>query len=720
MEIKHSKKVPYIEQMQQTECGLCCTAMILRYYKHYETLSELRNRLEAGRDGLKLSQIRNYFKVKGFQTFAYKTSVEGLAKVNLPAIVFFNNEHFVVLEKMTNSTAIVVDPAFGRRKMSQDELRENFTNIVLSVVPTEEFKPKKKQEKSWAGIMENLKHKKLLFTKIALISVLTYLISISIPVVVQYLIDEVALKNNSGMLMPYVAAILGIMALFAALTYIRGDNVIKLQVFLDNCLMGGTFKKLLSLPYKYFEVRSNGDLLFRLNSLHILRDLLSEQVIKGIMDFGAIVFILCYMVSRSIPLTVVTLILFALNGLAIIYMRPFMMEANQYEIVENSKLQTVQVETVYSILGVKTTGVEDQIFNSWNERYKKSIERYKYKSKILNIYTSMISVTQTVSPFLILFIGVQQYFSSHISLGTVIAYYSLSNTFFATGVSLFQTFNNFLLASSYLERIKDITDAKEEKSPENAKEIQLSGEIKLDNVSFAYTNTSPEVIKNVSLHIKKGQKVAIVGASGSGKSTLSKILLGLYEPTNGDIYYDDINFNELNKQNVRKQLGIVPQDISLFNKSIFENIKMNKDDITLEDVKKAAEIAQIAEEIEAMPMGYNTFVSDMGMNLSGGQRQRIALARAIINHPKLIILDEATSSLDTVNEVKVSNYFKNIGCTRIVIAHRLSTIIDSDVIYVMDKGQLVEAGTHKELMLRNGLYASLYKAKEEKEEKEVS
>lgn len=720
MEIKHSKKVPYIEQMQQTECGLCCTAMILRYYKSYENLSNLRNVLEAGRDGLKLSQIRNYFKTSGFETFAYKSTIEGLTKVNLPAIIFFNNEHFVVLEKTSKSNVTIVDPAFGRRKLSYEELKENFSNIVLSVVPTKDFKPKKKQGNSWRPIFENLKNKKALFAKIAFISVLTYLISISIPMVVQYLIDEIALKNNPNMLIKYLFMILAIMFLFAGLTYVRGGNVIKLQVFLDNCLMGGTFKKLLRLPFKYFEVRSNGDLLFRLNSLHILRDLLSEQVIKGIMDFGAIIFILCYMLSKSITLTVITVGLFVFNGLAILYMRPFMMEANQYEIVENAKLQTVQVETVYSILGVKTTGVEDQIFNSWNDRYKKTIERYKYKSKILNIYTTLVTVTQTVSPFLILFIGVQQYFSANMTLGTVIAYYSLSNTFFATGVSIFQTFNNFLLASSYLERIKDITDAVEEKNPENAKDITLSGEIKLENVSFAYTKNSEEVIKNVNLHIQRGQKVAIVGASGSGKSTLSKILLGLYEPTNGSIYYDDVNFNELNKQSVRKQLGIVPQDISLFNKSIFENIKMNKDSVTLEDVKKASEIAQISTEIEAMPMGYNTFVSDMGMNLSGGQRQRIALARAIISHPKLIILDEATSSLDTVNEVKVSNYFKSIGCTRIVIAHRLSTIIDSDVIYVMDKGQLVESGSHKELMLLNGLYASLYKAKEEQEEKIVS
>ena len=216
------------------------------------------------------------------------------------------------------------------------------------------------------------------------------------------------------------------------------------------------------------------------------------------------------------------------------------------------------------------------------------------------------------------------------------------------------------------------------------------------------------------MHSKKGQQIAIVGASGSGKSTLSKILLGLYEPSSGNIYYDDINFKNLNKQAIRKQLGVVPQDISLFNKSIYDNIRMNKENVDNKDIKHAAEIAQISSEIEAMPMGYHTLVSDMGLNLSGGQRQRIALARAVLNNPKVIILDEATSSLDSVNEMKVANYFKAIGCTRIIIAHRLSTIINSDMIYVMDKGKIIESGTHKELMILNGADANLYKAKEEK------
>lgn len=716
MNIKTKKKVPYVEQMQQTECGLCCTSMILKYYRSNEPLSELREYLEAGRDGLKISQISGYLKNRGFETHIYEASVTALKRLPMPSIIFWNNEHFVVLESVSNSNFIILDPAFGRRNIPINDFKKEYSNTVLTVTPTESFVPKTKKQNTWKPIVKNLTEKKSLFIKVLILSVVTYLISISIPMMVQYLIDEIALKQNPTQLNKYTLIVFGIILIFGALTLTRGNTVIKLQVAFDRYLNKSTVQKLLELPYKYFEVRSNGDLLFRLNSLQVIRNIMSEQVLQGLLNIGALVFILIYMSINSIHLTLVALSLFLLTGLFMLYMRPRMMEANQYEIVETTKLQSVQVETIYSILGIKTTGIEKEIYNNWEDKYEKSINKYIYRFKTLNVYSTVISLTQTINPFIILICGIFEYFSGTISIGQVIAFYSLANTFFSAGVILFQTGNNFLLATCYLDRINDITDTESEHNPEYPKELQLSGDIRLDNVSFSYANISEPVIKDLSIHIKKGQKIAIVGSSGSGKSTLSKMLLGLYEPCSGDIYYDDISIKELNKQLIRRQLGVVPQDICLFNKSIYENIKMNKEDVTMEDVKNAANIAQIADEIEAMPMAYHTLVSDMGLNLSGGQRQRIALARAILSNPKIIILDEATSSLDSINERNVSNYFNDIGCTRIVIAHRLSTIIDSDVIYVMDKGQIVESGTHKELMLLNGIYANLYIAKEGKDD----
>lgn len=314
-----------------------------------------------------------------------------------------------------------------------------------------------------------------------------------------------------------------------------------------------------------------------------------------------------------------------------------------------------------------------------------------------------------------LFVGILLYFNTSITLGVVIAVYSMSNMFFGLSISLFNGWNNYLLASSYMERLRDIIDTEVEFKPDNPRQVNLRGEISLDSVSFSYTKHSQAVLKDISMTINQGEKIAIVGQSGSGKSTLSKLLLGIYMPTKGDIYYDNINLLDIDMKILRKQMSVVPQDIYLFNKSILENIRMNQTHITMEQVKAAAEIAQISDEIEMMPMGYHTIISELGMNLSGGQRQRIALARALITKPKIMLLDEATSSLDTINENNVSRYLEEIGATRIVIAHRLSTIIDADKIYVLDQGRIVETGNHSMLMAAGGLYSRMYSAHRERE-----
>lgn len=300
------------------------------------------------------------------------------------------------------------------------------------------------------------------------------------------------------------------------------------------------------------------------------------------------------------------------------------------------------------------------------------------------------------------------------TLGGVAAFYSLSETFFSLNLSIFQAYNNYILTTAYLERVRDITMTSVEKKPSKPITHSLNGEIELRNVSFAFTKQSRKIINNVLMNIKKGQKIAIVGKSGAGKSTLGKIILGLYEPTEGKILYDGFESTKYNKESLRSQMGMVPQEVSMFNKSIYDNIKMNLENIERKEIEKVANIAQISKEIEEMPMGYNTYISEMGANLSGGQRQRIALARALLKKPKMIILDEATSSLDAINEKKVEEYLRNIKCTRIVIAHRLSTIIDADIIYVMDNGSIIEAGAHFELIKKKGLYYELYNSQIER------
>lgn len=710
--MKHLRKVPYIEQMQQTECGLCCIAMILKYYKSNESLGNIRDELEVGRDGLKLAHMERFFLQKGLKTNILEMDSEELLQVKLPAIILWDKEQYVVLESIDRQQAVVVDPAYGKIKKTFQEFKEDFLNVVMTVTPTEKFVPVRKKHWIWGSLLKRVGQRKEVFLRTAVISIITFGLQLILPILIESMIDLTSQKTNQMQVKYCVYFVLGTVLFFGVMSFIRQKSVIDLQMEVDTHLTKGTFTKLMKLPYKYFESRANGDLLFRLNSLNIIRDLISQHIITGVIQLGYAIVIIGYLLDKSVILTVATISIFAANGLFILIMRPRILEANQNQIIENTKLQAIQTETVYSIFGVKASGMEADVENSWNDKYHRSMRAYRKKNIILNVYQTIISVFQTIGPFFVLLLGLKLCIEGRMTIGGVIASYSLAGIFIATSVSLFNLWNNFNLATFYLERINDITEAKEEEKPENPINITITGELEFRNVYFAYTNTSDYVIKNLSFKIEKGKKAAIVGTSGSGKSTLIKLLLGLYQPTKGEIYYDGVNIAHIDKTRLRKQIGVVPQDMSLFNKTILDNIVLNSEKVDMELVKNAADIACISDEIEDMPMKYNTLVSDMGMNLSGGQRQRIVLARAVVNNPKLVLLDEATSSLDNINERKVSQYFQRNGSTRIVVAHRMSTIVDADKILVLDDGHLAELGTHEELLGENGIYADLYNSKE--------
>lgn len=706
MSYKTKRRIPFVEQMQQTECGLCCVAMVLRYYKSYESISEIRNHLEVGRDGLRVNQIYNFLKKTGFSTKVYKTSVEGLKVIKNPSIIYWKNNHFVVLEKVKGSKYYIVDPALGKRKISEEEIIANFTNVVIVPNPTNEFTPKNKKESTLDIILPSILTNKLLLIKLFSFSLVLSIITLGIPIVMQQLIDKVTLQRELDI--PMILLFSMLLLIYSFSSFRRGKFLIDIKIILNKSLFGRVFSHLLKVPYKFFEVRSSGDILFRMGNLDLIKDLISEKVVKGIMEIISLLFILGYMSCKSSVLTAVVIGLFLVYSVFSFIMRNPIKEANIYELMERSKLERIQVEAITAMFAIKVAAIEEQIFKSWNESLDNMLYRYRKQGYLINIYTSFTQVLQTISPFVVLIFGLSLFTKGFITIGEVIAFYSISVMFFATSTSLFQTWNDFLLASNSLERIRDITDAKIEEDNNKERIQNLKGEIELKNVSFSYTQDSEIVLKDISLHIKSGQKVAIVGTSGSGKSTLGKLLLGLYTPNTGDVFYDSVNLRNINKKELRKQMGVVPQDIHLFNKSIYENISMGMEDINLEKVRKAAHIAQIGEEIEDMPMNYYTLVSSMGLNLSGGQRQRMALARALINNSKLIVLDEATSSLDSVNEARVANFFKETGCTCVIIAHRLSTIINADVIYVMDKGRIVEFGNHDELISLKGKYYNLY------------
>ncbi|MDF2586972.1 MAG: apxIB [Anaerocolumna sp.] len=704
------KSVPFVEAFQQTECGLSCVCMMLRYYKSHVTLKELREYLEIGRDGSTLKQLNSLMNKFNLDTKIYKCSTENLEKIQLPAILYCGNNHFVILERMTKKYAYIIDPAYGGYKLEKPELSEFFSGFAISSYPNEKFIPQKQDYATWKYFIPILLQKRTLFIKIILLSLITYLLTLAMPIFIQNLIDNIKSIKDIKYISNYFLILVIFSIVYIIFYYLKGTSLVKLKVYVDEALSSNLFSHLLNVPYKFFDVRNKYDLIYSLNSSMVLRETFANQMIKGIIDLGAVCFIVIYMLHQSVVLACTSIVLFIINLVMVFLVQRYVTEYSKYLIAKQGEVQGTQVEAIFSILSIKMSAIEDDVYGNWYKKYRDYINKYYNKEKISNFLDTLMSFIHVISPLVVLSVSTYLVVKSQLTTGQMIAFFSLSSTFFSLANSIFNTWVNFINSSLYLERISDIVLSQKENETQGLIQKSINGNIKLENISFSYTKLSKQVIRNISLEIKSGDKVAIVGKSGCGKSTLAKLLVGLYKPTEGNIYYDDIILDQLDTKNLRRQIGIVPQDIMLFNKSILDNISMDREEVTLEEVEKACKIAQISEDIQNLPMGYHTIVSEMGMNFSGGQRQRIALARAIINEPKIIILDEATSSLDNVNEKIVTEYLRDIGCTRIIIAHRLSTVIDSDVIFVIDNGELIESGTHDQLMKNNGEYARLYEA----------
>ena len=713
LKFKRRIQVPVLTQLSGVECGAACLAMILSYFGRDTKVSECRERLAIGRDGVNAYLLAQAARNYGLRVRAYSIEPDKMSHMQLPAIAHWNFNHFIVVEKWGKRHVDIIDPAIGRRRISLQEFDESFTGVILTFEVGAQFEPRKVQRfTTWwhyiRAILGSVPGTPAFLLQLFFASLLIQLSALVFPVFTRILVDDILPVQLTDGLAVMGIGLLVLLLAYSAFQFLRFKLAIYLQSRLDSQMMINFFDHLLTLPFSFFQQRTSGDLIMRLSSNAMMREVLTNQTLTIVLDS---IFVVVYLVAIFVAAPLIgwiTLCLGIVQLLIILLPRQRLQHLMSEDLAAQASSQSYLVEALTGIGTLKALGIENHVVDQWSTLFFKQLNisvRRNYLASSVNTAMSIISV---FSPMLLLWVMAHLVIEGSMTLGTMLALNALAAAFLSPLASLLAASQQLQLIGSYFERIIDVIEAEPEQDISQVRHAPvLTGKIDLHDVTFAYTEESKPVLQDISLSIEAGQKVALVGATGSGKSTLGMLLLGMYRPTKGQICFDDIPLEELEYRSVRGQMGVVLQEPFLFSGSIRKNISSNDLTIPMERVIQAAALAVIHHDIVQMPMGYETRIAENGGGLSGGQRQRLALARALARQPAILLLDEATSHLDVVTEDVVDTNLSQLPLTRVVIAHRLSTVENADHIVVLHDGRIVEQGTHDELLAANNYYSRL-------------
>jgi ATP-binding cassette, subfamily B, bacterial len=705
-------RIPVILQMDAVECGAACLAMILNHFGRKARLAECRAKCDPGRNGVSAQTIAAAAREFGLRAKAFSLQTPDFSEMPVPCIIHWSGNHFVLLERWSPTQVEIVDPALGRRRLSAVEFDSAFSGVVLVFEPGPKFETCSSHEPTLLrsclqGILRTPGTRAIL-TQILGASLLLQAVGFAFPLLTRELIDRlIPLRNISGLNMLLAGALL-IALVNAVVSYCRAILLIRLEARLDSHLMLGFFKHLLSLPYRFFQQRSSGDLLMRLGSNSSIREALASYTTTAILD-GSLVFIFLAALLRICFAFGIAAMVIAVVEVALLWATARQLHCLAgTDLACQSESQGCLVESLLGISTLKASGNEQSTLDRWGGLLARQLDASAKRGRCFAKVDSALTLIRTFSPLFLLWLGGRLVMSGGMTLGTMLAINALAAAFLQPVGSLVSSAQRLQMAGAHLERIADVMQAQPEQDVRVAKPApELSGKIEFRNVSFRYDANSPNVIDNVSLSIEPGQKVALVGRTGSGKSTLAKLLLGLYPLSDGEILYDGLPLHDLNLHHVRSQWGVALQEPFLFSSSLRDNISFHDRQMSKNEVTRAATIAEVHCDIMQMPMGYETRVDEGGGSLSGGQRQRLAIARAVAKRSRLLLLDEATSHLDVITESLVDCNLDTLSCTRVVIAHRLSTVQNADLIAVLENGSIVEQGSHHELLALGGHYSDL-------------
>jgi len=704
----NSPRIPVVQQLAATDCGAASLAMVLGYFGKDVRLDEIRDILGPGRDGANALALINAAKWYGLRGRGVSIEVDDLQYLEPAAILHWAFNHFVVFESLEKEAVRIVDPGFGRRRIPMEEFRKSFTGVALLFEPTDSFKPAKdKSQPVWRYIREVIAKPKL-WPRIITLSLLLQVFGLAVPAFTGALVDRVVPREDYHLFLVLGLGFSAIAIFYFLSSLIRSHLLLHLRTNIDARMTLGFLDHLIDLPYAFFQRRQVGDLLMRLNSNATIREILTNGGLSVILDGALVVVYLLVLFAFNFKMGGVALILGAMQLAIFLITRHRQRQLMSETLQVQARLQSYQYEMFAGIETLKAAGNENRAVEQWSHLFVDELNVSLHRGALGAAQDALTSSFRLASPLVLLGFGSLQVLHGQLSLGEMFGLNALAAAFLVPLSNLVTTAGQLQLIGTYIERLDDVFNTPREQNDAELRPAgKLNGRIEVEHVNFQYSPQSPIVVRDVSVSIHPGQFAAIVGRSGSGKSTLASLLLGLYPPTSGRVRYDGVDLSKLDLRSVRRQLGIVTQRPYLFGSSIRANIALSDPGLALNSVITAAKRACIHGEIVEMPMGYETLLLDGGASLSGGQRQRIALARALVREPAILLLDEATSALDSVTEREVQTELEALRCTRIVIAQRLSTIRQADMILVMEGGQIVERGTHQELISVDGLYRRL-------------
>ncbi len=709
------RRVPTILQMEATECGVACLAMILAHHGRWVSLEELRVRCGVSRDGANAANIARAAREYGLVARGFVHPRKTLFKLPFPMILYWRRGHFVVLEGIRGDRLYINDPNDGPRRISPREFDDGYTGIGLAFAPGPRFRKGGSKPSIVRGLRARFGNARgaLAFAAVATLTLLVP--GVAVPTMARVFVDDVLILGNGDWVLALLLGLASAAGLQGALVWLQRAFLARMEAKLSIVMTTRFFWHLATLPMQFFGQRWPGDLVNRVASNDAVARLLSDELAVNVINVAAMGLYVAVMATYDVSLTLFAVGIVAANVAVLLLASRARQDANRRLLREEGNLAGASVDGVRMIESLKATGAESDFFMRWSGLHANSLDarqRLMLVTTLAGVAPPLLSLMGVIA---VLGVGGRRVLDGALTIGGLVAFQILMQSFSRPVEGLVRFGAHIQTVRGDIARLDDVLQYEPDERAVRGIDGKAAdvtappprGSVELDGVTFGYNLKEPPLIEDFSLSIEPGRRVALVGSSGSGKSTVARLVCGLLSPWSGTVRIDGTDLADLHPAHLSERVSYVDQELVLFEGTVRENVSLWDPTVSEDHIVQALRDAAIHDVIASRARKYDARVEERGSNFSGGQRQRLEIARALARNPAILVLDEATSALDPVTEMEIDEHLRRRGCTCLIIAHRLSTVRDADEIVVLDRGRIVQRGTHRRLTAEEGLYRTL-------------